>query len=408
MVERIARDLIEKSITVWLDEWEILIGDSITQRVQQGLDEVDFVLLFLTTHSVESGWVEKEWRSQVGLEAERKQVRILPVRGDACELPLLLSDKKCADVNIDYRKAVSQLVRAIHEHLGRHTEKPGEALPLNSYHQPKRRGRFTYWQAALVTLTLLALAGFLIYQIKEGEAKVYELDANNITNFYPKRSQIVPPAESYRIHEVLQPPVPDYSGFELLEDKRVIDMRDWKPFDQGAEGRISPVTWSRKIRLKKIAEAEQVRFDFATEGAGIDAACLSGEDYYLETGIISCDPPQLLLKTLQVVVNVAKYKVGEEFEIEIQATFWNGSSEQDDWTAYKVYAPVKVVQMLLLFPEQKVFKWRKLVMYKPGSAAELSPPEDQRNVITSPDNRNLYWEIREPIPGHIYEIQWGW
>lgn len=202
--------------------------------------------------------------------------------------------------------------------------------------------------------------------------------------------------------------MPEYSKFEMLEDRRVMDLRDWKPFLRGAQERISPVTWSRKIKLKKTGEAAQVRFAFATEGAGIDAACVSGQDYYLETSVISCDPPQLLLKTVQVVINVAKYQVGEEFEIELQATFWNGSFEQEDWTAYTVYAPVKIVSMLVLFPEQKAFKWKKIVMYKPGSTDELSPPEDQRRVINTLDNRTLYWVLKEPTPGNIYEIQWGW
>ncbi len=64
VADRIAHDLTNEAIGVWLDEWEILVGDSITQRVQQGLSEVDFVTLLVTAHSVDSGWVEKEWQSQ--------------------------------------------------------------------------------------------------------------------------------------------------------------------------------------------------------------------------------------------------------------------------------------------------------------------------------------------------------
>lgn len=406
MAGRLARDLVEESINVWLDEWEILIGDSITQRVQQGLQEVDFVILLLTKHSVGSGWAEKEWQSQVGLEAERKQVRILPVRADSCEVPLLLRDKKCADVSSDYEKGLSELLRAIRGHLGKQMGKPGGPPAVNK--SSPRRLRARRWQAALVALVLLATASFIVYRANVAETKVYELDLNNSATFYPKKSKIVPPAESYRIREVYNLPTPDYSGFTVIEDRRVIDLRDWKPFAAGADGRISPVTWSRMIRLQKIKEAEQIRFAFATGGSGIDAAVVSGQDYYLETAVTSCDPPQLLLITLQAVVNVAQYNVGEEFEIEIRATFWNGSPDQEDWTAYTVYAPVKVVSMLILFPQRKAFKWKKLVMYRPGSPDELPPPDSQRNSINSPDNRNLYWKIREPIPGNTYEIQWGW
>jgi hypothetical protein len=105
------------------------------------------------------------------------------------------------------------------------------------------------------------------------------------------------------------------------------------------------------VRLRKIAEAEWIRFAFATDGSGIDAECSSGNDYYLETGIVSSTPPQLLLKAFHLVINVAKYKVGEEFEVELMATFWNGTSEKEDWVAYEVYAPVKVISIIMLFPE---------------------------------------------------------
>jgi hypothetical protein len=253
----------------------------------------------------------------------------------------------------------------------------------------------------------MALTTFTAHRIKVGSSKSAPIDSNKPALLISK-PHIVPPAESYRIREVLQPFVPNYSQFELLEDTRVIDLRGWKPFDRGVDERISPVTWSRIVKLRKTRAASLIRFSFGTEGAGIDAVCTSGQDYYLETGIISCEPPQVLLKTLQVVVNVERYKVGEEFQIELQATFWNGSFDKEDWTAYKVYAPVKKVSMLLLFPEQKGFKWKKLVMYKPDSSRELSPPENQLGAIYKPDSRELFWEIRKPIVNNTYEIQWGW
>jgi TIR domain-containing protein len=70
LARQIANDLLSADISVWLGEWEILVGDSITQRIQQGLEEVDYVAVLLTKHSVESGWVEKEWQTKIGVEAE--------------------------------------------------------------------------------------------------------------------------------------------------------------------------------------------------------------------------------------------------------------------------------------------------------------------------------------------------
>src|SRR5205807_1701079 len=118
-----------------------------------------------------------------GLEAERKRVRILPVKVNACELPLLLRDKKCADISADYGMGVSELVRAIHGHSSRYTAKSRESLSINRYTSTKRRGKIAYLQTMSVILALLALAGFLIYRVRNSESKVYELDSNK-TAFY--------------------------------------------------------------------------------------------------------------------------------------------------------------------------------------------------------------------------------
>jgi TIR domain len=410
VAKRLAQDLTKEGIEVWLDEWEILVGDSIAQRVQQGLSQVDFVTLLLTEDSVASGWVEKEWQSQIGLEAERKQIRVLPVRGDTCEIPALLRDRRYADLNPDYQSGLYDLVRAIHGRSSRETQElkspPPEPLPYQIKNRtPLRLRRYVYAGAVV----LLAVASVLIYRFQNRAPKLpYELTKGQLPASFARSSHIVTPAESYKIREVLQLPTLEYSRFELLEDRRVIDLRDWKPFEKDAGGRLSPVTWSRRVRLQKVAEAEWVRFAFATEGSGIDAECSSGQDYYLETGMIASTPPQLLMREFQVAVNVGRYRVGEEFEIELAATFWNGSSAQEDWTAYKVYAPVKICSILILYPEWKRFQWKKIVMYEPGSRDEHAPPENQQGVIYTPDQRALYWEIIDPKPDKTYEIQWGW
>src|SRR5262245_49430237 len=113
LAQRIAADLVEAGVTVWMDEWKILVGDSITQKIQQGISECRFLAVLLTTKSVKSGWVQKEWQAKVGEEAQKQGVVILPLRGDACEIPPLLRDKKYADFAQDYHTALNDLLGAI-------------------------------------------------------------------------------------------------------------------------------------------------------------------------------------------------------------------------------------------------------------------------------------------------------
>lgn len=121
LARRVARDLEAADISVWLDEWEILVGDSITQRIQCGLDESDFVAVLLTRHSIGSGWVTKEWQSQIGKEATTKGVLVLPLRVDNCSVPTLLFDKKFADFRNDYATGLGELVTAVKGHTLRNS-----------------------------------------------------------------------------------------------------------------------------------------------------------------------------------------------------------------------------------------------------------------------------------------------
>jgi hypothetical protein len=100
-------------IDVWLDEWEIRVGDPITQKIQLGINESDFVAVWLTKHSVRSGWVEREWQSRYGLEVTTGRVTVLPLLGERCDVPALLRDKKYADFAADYLHGLEELLAVL-------------------------------------------------------------------------------------------------------------------------------------------------------------------------------------------------------------------------------------------------------------------------------------------------------
>ena len=116
VVENIANDLRDAEIDVWFDAWSILAGHSLTTEIQKGLEGSDFVVLILSKDAVASGWVEKEWQSQVGREAETRGVRVIPARLDDSNVPTLLRDKVYADFTTNYEVGLNALIRAIRGH----------------------------------------------------------------------------------------------------------------------------------------------------------------------------------------------------------------------------------------------------------------------------------------------------
>ena len=99
LARRLAHDLESAHIDVWLDQWEIRIGDEFVQKIEQGLDEVEFVIVLLTPASVASEWVDREWRHKVQHEAQHKRIAIVPVRGEPCEIPDFLAQRSHADIS---------------------------------------------------------------------------------------------------------------------------------------------------------------------------------------------------------------------------------------------------------------------------------------------------------------------
>lgn len=83
-------DLEKKGIKPWLDAIDILPGESIVSKINDGLMECDYVILFLSKNSVTSNWVQKEWESILWDEVGENKTKIIPVKLDDCEIPKIL------------------------------------------------------------------------------------------------------------------------------------------------------------------------------------------------------------------------------------------------------------------------------------------------------------------------------
>ena len=59
-VRRLARDLDVHGVKCWIDEAEIKVGDSLIEKIRQGLDSMSYVAVVLSPDSVNSAWVQKE------------------------------------------------------------------------------------------------------------------------------------------------------------------------------------------------------------------------------------------------------------------------------------------------------------------------------------------------------------
>ena len=101
-VEKIAAHLIKQRASVWIDSWELNVGDSILNNVQEAIEKSGALLIMLSKSSVKSEWCKKELTAGLMRELDENKVVVLPVLIEDCEIPLFLRDKMYADFRSNF------------------------------------------------------------------------------------------------------------------------------------------------------------------------------------------------------------------------------------------------------------------------------------------------------------------
>jgi len=113
LAEQLANEIINTGHQVWLDEWNIGLGDSIIERMNEGLTGSTYVIICYSTTGVTSSWMGREWMSALAQQLNGKNVKILPVMLTGGEPPAILADLKYADLTQDWDTGVRELLLAI-------------------------------------------------------------------------------------------------------------------------------------------------------------------------------------------------------------------------------------------------------------------------------------------------------
>ncbi|WP_457350804.1 SUMF1/EgtB/PvdO family nonheme iron enzyme [Roseateles sp. P5_D6] len=96
-VRRLAADLQAHGVRVWVDEAEMMIGDSLVAKIGEALETMSFVGAVLSVHSVKSPWVTRELDIAINHEIAGRRVKVLPLVIDDCSLPTFLAGKLYGD-----------------------------------------------------------------------------------------------------------------------------------------------------------------------------------------------------------------------------------------------------------------------------------------------------------------------
>jgi hypothetical protein len=112
-VEKLAAHLVKNNAHVWVDTWELNVGDSILNKVQQAILESGALLVVLSAASVQSEWCKRELSAGLVRELEERRVIVLPALLEDCEIPLFLREKMYADFRKDFKTGLNAVLDAI-------------------------------------------------------------------------------------------------------------------------------------------------------------------------------------------------------------------------------------------------------------------------------------------------------
>ena len=110
-VEKLAKDVEGKGYDVWFDLTDLEGGDRWAQGIQDGIKESEYFVIVVSTNSIKSEWVEKEF-----LYASNQGLKIIPILFDDCEadIPIWLLNIQYIDMRVKryYQKNLMKIIAA--------------------------------------------------------------------------------------------------------------------------------------------------------------------------------------------------------------------------------------------------------------------------------------------------------
>ena len=74
------------NVTAWHDKFELLLGDSLIQRIGEGLRGSEFLIVIVSQAAIDSNWVHAELEPKLLQQIEGGYVTILPIALDDAQV----------------------------------------------------------------------------------------------------------------------------------------------------------------------------------------------------------------------------------------------------------------------------------------------------------------------------------
>ena len=112
-VERLKKALTQEGHDVWMDLAELKPGANIFSKVQEGIEESDYVITVLSPSYSKSSWGRLEYQSFARRELVEDRTFILPILIEDAEIPTFLQDRVYADFRTSFNRGMKAVLAAL-------------------------------------------------------------------------------------------------------------------------------------------------------------------------------------------------------------------------------------------------------------------------------------------------------
>ena len=118
-------------IDVWLDDWELEIGQSLTDEISKAMNDSNYIAILITENYNKTVWTKTEYKKALAREQKENRPVMLPLIIGEAVIPDFLEDKIYIDLRKDFFTGIVNLIGMIH---GLSRYRISEAL---SYQKPQ-------------------------------------------------------------------------------------------------------------------------------------------------------------------------------------------------------------------------------------------------------------------------------
>lgn len=103
------------SIDVWLDDWELEVGRSLTDEIGKAMDVSRFIAILITENYNRTVWTKTEYKKALAREQKEQRIVMLPLVVGEAEIPDFLEDKIYIDLRTQYFTGIIKLAGQVRE-----------------------------------------------------------------------------------------------------------------------------------------------------------------------------------------------------------------------------------------------------------------------------------------------------